>query len=824
MKYIFKLSLVLAMSCLLFSACSKNAGGIVTDKPEFGGVYPHLGHYNDEGECGTGAVVPWAERLWVVSYAPHKPWGSSDKLYEINDSLRRVTRPESVGGTPAGRMIHKESNQLLIGPYFIDADRNVRVMDYDKYQGRYTGYARHLADPANKVYLATMEEGFYEVDVHTMETVELYHDANIRSDVPYDDSGVNPQNDLIPGCHGKGFYSGQGKVCYANNGEATEEALQKFNVLSGSLSEWDGKEWKVVRRNQFTEVTGPGGIDGNPHPETDPIWSVGWDWRSIIVALKDKGEWSFYRLPKASNSYDGAHGWNTEWPRIRNVGDKDPEYLMTMHGMFWHFPETFSSENTAGIRPRSSYLKIIGDFARWHDRIVFGCDDTAQNEFLNKRRAKGGVGGPGQSNSNLWFVSPQTPDRLGPTNAAGYVWFNDKVAAGEASEPFLFEGWPRRCAWIKNASDKAVSFCLEVDADGNGVWKSLMVKDVEAGGSTFIPFDASEKGVWIRVVPSAEVTATVAFVYAEDERCGTEPDNMFKGIAGISDTEASKGLVCALGNRTHKLGFLAFVGGEEKLYELDGDDLSFPEVSDNAVREHISNNIAINVANNGISFDEASVLVVDDKGRRWRLPLGDAAYTSLCEDGLTRISREVVTERDLFSCHGTFYELPAENADGFAKIRPVASHKLKINDYCSYRGMLLLTGLIDGASENPRVIMTDDGKAGVWAGVIDDLWKLGKPVGHGGPWMKSAVTAGVPSDPYLINGYDSKTLSLSADKNADVRIEIDPTGDGVWMEYKTVSLELGKTFTETFPASLGGRWIRFTANCDCIASANLEYR
>ena len=47
------------------------------------GIYPSLAMFNEEGECGTGAVVPWADRLWVVTYAPHRPFGSSDKLYEI---------------------------------------------------------------------------------------------------------------------------------------------------------------------------------------------------------------------------------------------------------------------------------------------------------------------------------------------------------------------------------------------------------------------------------------------------------------------------------------------------------------------------------------------------------------------------------------------------------------------------------------------------------------------------------------------------------------------------------------------------------------------
>ena len=76
--------------------------------------------YNEEGECGTGAVVPWAGRLWVITYGPHKPQGSTDKLYEITPGLKQIIRPESIGGTPANRMIHKESGQLSIGPYFID--------------------------------------------------------------------------------------------------------------------------------------------------------------------------------------------------------------------------------------------------------------------------------------------------------------------------------------------------------------------------------------------------------------------------------------------------------------------------------------------------------------------------------------------------------------------------------------------------------------------------------------------------------------------------------------------------------------------------------
>jgi hypothetical protein len=371
-------------------------------------------------------------------------------------------------------VIHKESNQLFIGSYAIDDKGNIRVIPWEEMPGRMTANARHLTDPAHKIYYATMEEGFYEVDVNTLAVKELYKDGNLLKQ-EHKDTSVNPANDLLLGVHGKGFYSGQGVAVYANNGEGTQEALKKFDVEAGSLSEWNGKNWKLVRRNQFTEVTGPGGIYGNPNPETDPIWTNGWDYKSVLVGVRDaKKGWSFYRLPKASHSYDGAHGWNTEWPRIRNVGTPDkPDYMMTMHGMFWTFPSTFTADNSAGIRPRSAYLKVIGDFARWNDQLVFGCDDSAHKEFLNKRKAKGNIEGPGQSNSNVWFTSLTKPFELGPATAEGAVWAKEDIKANEYSEPFLFAGWAERCGWVKNESEQPVTYTFEVDEKGNNQWRTL---------------------------------------------------------------------------------------------------------------------------------------------------------------------------------------------------------------------------------------------------------------------------------------------------------------------------------------------------------------
>ncbi|RNC64104.1 hypothetical protein [Proteiniphilum sp. X52] len=818
--------LFFAVGTIWILACTaqKNNTGL---SGSISGVYPRLAYYNDEGECGTGAVVPWAGSLWMITYGPHLPFGSSDKLYQITSGLEKIVREESVGGTPANRMIHKESNQLFIGPYAISAEGNVRVIPYTVMPGRHTGNARHLTDPANKIYYGTMEEGFYEVDVNTLEVKELFRDGNVDRKP----GEMAQEAALLPGAHGKGLYSGQGVLVYSNNGEATQEALHKFDVEAGSLSEWDGKEWKLVRRNQFVEVTGPGGIYGNSDPETDPIWATGWDHKSLLLGVRDATRgWRFYRLPKASHSYDGAHGWNTEWPRIRDIGtQKRPDYLMMMHGMFWNFPGTFTATNSAGIRPRSAYLKVIGDFARWENQLVFGCDDSAQREFLNRREAKGYIEGPGQSNSNLWFTSVSTPDELGPTTAGGAVWAAEKVDADEYSEPFLFSGWPHRGSWIRNEGSAPVTVTYEVDKKGNNEWSRLKNIELAAGESTHIEFSSSETGEWVRAKPDRPATLTLAFTYKDNDRRSTVPDKIFKGLADVESESNLGGLLYGLGENRRALGLLANTTTDGEVWETGyyemGEELKLERKEDVSTADFIRHRFAI--PRQVVEREKGSVLVIDDKNRRWRLPLGEDAYSSLTDEGRLRVCREVATERDLFSCHGTFYELPAENADGYAKIRPVATHHYRINDYASYRGMLILTGISpEEGKGNAHVIVSQDGKAAVWAGVIDDLWKLGKPTGKGGPWVGSNVKAQVASDPYLIGFYDQRELTLShtSEKAVKISVEVDPTGNGDWMGYAVYTVEPGQQQHHQFPSSFHARWIRFISDTDTNVTAWLEYR
>lgn len=156
---------------------------LISGARKISGIYPHLttyaharenGMYGFGNECGIGALAVWNEKLYMINYAAHEPKGSEHKLYIIDKDKNMEVFKGSIGGTPAARMIHQESNQLFIGPYVISASGEVRVIPVKNMKGRLTAIARHLKDPENKVYYYDMEGMLYEVNVHTLKVKKLF--------------------------------------------------------------------------------------------------------------------------------------------------------------------------------------------------------------------------------------------------------------------------------------------------------------------------------------------------------------------------------------------------------------------------------------------------------------------------------------------------------------------------------------------------------------------------------------------------------------------------------------------------------------------------
>lgn len=793
------------------------------------GVYPHLAMTNTSNECGPGAIVPWADRLWAVTYSPHSPNGSSSKLYEIDSALNRIIRPESLGGTPANRFIHSPSNQLIIGPHFIDPSRNVRNLTYGVAPGRHTGVAAHLTDPTNRIYIMTMENGLYDVNVNDLSVINRYPDIQGTGDR------------FLFGYHGKGLYSGQGLLVAANNGRPNNQSDP--TGPAGVLATWDGTTvadnggsyfagndpntdepssnpvaaqpeylagWNQLHKVQHCEVTGPGGIYGNPNPATDPVWTTGFDAKSVLLRTLESGTWHTWRLPKASYTHDGSHGWHTEWPRIRQVDPDTPSspYLMHMHGLFLDFPATFSSSNFSGLTPLCNYYKMPVDYCSFNGQLVISKNDASK--FSNALAPK--------AQSNMWWGQLADLADWGAPSGHGSVWMNEAVTNGQTSDPFLLNGFTQGTLHLRNNSGTLIPILVEISS-GTGSWSTLKTINVPANSylhDNLTPLNTE----WIRLTPQAASSDLTAFFHLSNpyphSPIASLGTNAFSSIADIRDNDAalSDGVLRVMSSDDLKLEFASDSGYHQIGGQIELDDINNPTLeadlrADAALTQEFGS--------------DAASAWIDDGGTRFRVPKLDPLYDSPFLSGWARGEREAVTERKLFNLHGTFYEVPRNNSGGKRKMRALATHGKRITDFTSWRGLWVITGILDDATPSDSLVKTPSGDAALWLGEIDDLWQMGEPRGTGGPWKDTAVTASTPSDPYLTYGYDEKELTLTSSAAATITVEVDFLADNTWSTYQSFPLTAGQTITHTFPTGFHAHWIRVTSDSNTTATAQLTY-
>ena len=404
------------------------------------GIYPHLAATSRSWtECGIGAVVPWAGKLWYVSYVAHIA-GEGVGLYESGPDLAIRKRPESVVGTHAGRMVHRESQQLFLGPYVIDKEGNVRVIE-GLLRERITAYARHLFEPHRFVYAQAMEGKLYEVDVETLAVraiADLTQVLEIREGR----------------AHFKGAYTSQGRLVVANNTYDSADAVRGWG--GGRLAEWDGQTWKVVQRTAYCEVTTAAGVWAIPD-DPGPLWATGWDRNSVILSVLSEGQWYHFRLPKASQSHD--HAWCTEWPRINRVAPQT--CLLDMHGMFFRMGEDFGPSR-ARIDPFAAHLRIVPDFCVWDGRLVLAGNQNSAMLFGPSTRQQPRHRTGGQPQSNLWFGTLEELEQWGEVHGWGQIDFlpppqlREKVEGQKqregstyyTSDPILVAGYKNRTLFL----------------------------------------------------------------------------------------------------------------------------------------------------------------------------------------------------------------------------------------------------------------------------------------------------------------------------------------------------------------------------------------
>jgi hypothetical protein len=452
----------------------------------FSGVVPSLCLKAELGpprtECAPGAMMAWADRLWVTTYVSDKSGsGVGTGFFEIDENLKMIRRPESYVGTYTNRMVHWPSNQLIIGPYVIDAKRNVRTVE-SLLEIRTCATMDHLLDPQHKVYVLGMEGEFFEMDMYTLETRQLY-DLN--------EVFASGGHGLV---HFKAGYSCFGRVIVASNSYYEEDYLGKQAL--GVLAEWDGNTWTIIERKPFVEVTGHGTF-------MNAIFATGWDRASAILKVftRNDQKWTTYRLPKASHTFD--HAWQTEWPRIRQT--EHERFLMDCHGMFYELSPWAYGNKVWGIRPISTHLWVLGDFCTFRGMLVMGPDNASPATGTNALA--------GEPQSGLWFGKTDDLWQFGKPAGWGGPWWQEPVKTGVPSDPYLMTGFDKKVLHLSHEADQAVKFKIEVDFLGNGSWKTYEEIVVPAHGYVHHEFPQGFSVHWVRLTPGADCTASAYLVY-----------------------------------------------------------------------------------------------------------------------------------------------------------------------------------------------------------------------------------------------------------------------------------------------------------------------
>ncbi|MBL8173939.1 MAG: hypothetical protein JNK48_04675 [Bryobacterales bacterium] len=422
-------------------------------------------------ECGIGALMPWADVLWAVTYNSHKKGtGYGLGLYAISENLD-AQRLHVHDGTHANRLIHRESNQCFIGPYVIDAKGNWKhIPALDNY--RLTSTMRHLTDGANRIYYQGMEGEFIEMDVSD-------HKPRVLTDLV-------KEMKLAARPHFKGGYTAQGRVVVANNG------FYAFGEDQAGLFEYDGKAWKK--------------LSGKPHMDVAArqdmgavLFATGWDEASVLLWALVKGEWQRYRLPKATQAM--SHAWQTEWMRIREV--ETEHYLMDIQGMFYELQPLAFENRIWGVKPVCQHLRIIPDFCAFRGLFAVGGNQTTPNRDNNALS--------GQPQSGLWFGKTDDLWSWGKPQGWGGPYWKTAVRKGAPSDPFLLTGFVHKMLHI--TTDKAAVFDVEIDFMGNGTWHKYEQVKVGAEGYGKHLFPDAFSAQWVRLTAQNDCTATAMFYF-----------------------------------------------------------------------------------------------------------------------------------------------------------------------------------------------------------------------------------------------------------------------------------------------------------------------
>lgn len=804
---------------------------MISGRYAISGVYPHLAvfgssldaQYDENGrfiysELGIGAISKFNNKLWLLTYPSHSWRGGNNKLYAIDlTDMKKIARPESVGGTHAGKFYNSGNNKLILGPYIIDSQDKVKAISPDIMPGRITGIAPHLTDK-NKVYVYTMEQGLYSLDVNTYAVQELHKDNNAllgraENYIKYP---------LVQGSHGKDIFTVlSGSVLLANNGK---DAYPGRDIKIGGLGEnvsghhllGDSTKWNLLESTNFNDI--------ESSTDMKTLWMLGWDSKSVIVKTRRNSTGTQLRFPKAFQNYHAVHGWSTEWPRIMKLSNDS--YLANLYGSYYEWTDTFGSGVYSNIIPKTTHLKTVNDIVKVNDTTYA----VAGNDLsIGKASEKDITKIP---SSNLEFLNYSEITNSGQRFGDGAILLNENLSVGKVSDPFFIGGYSERTIHFKNAStSQRLIISVEVSS-GNNVWTEVNRVVSAPGAYTFFILPENIEYKWVRLVSQSNTNNVTAYVFLETpELLNAENSLIFNPLIDIegSETGGNRG-VFAPTDQSLEYVSIGYNSQNQRinssLYSMGStgiDGETTDEIMNMVISTDSSRAASIESTLNNRRYTYTNsfgyVTVYDSNSNPYALPITERKYSEMPPSSAVSL-RRLLSDTYVLNAYGTFYTVPEDTpgSEGIINIRPIVSHSKIISDFNIWRGMLVLAGTKANVEKTSHYFTTSDGSTGLWFGRVDDLYKFKKPKGYITFWDKKNTTQGEMSLPLLISGYSQKSLFMSHNSGSDRKFEIlvsftprkNPSSNNLpyFHKYGEFTVRSGERFTYNFPKGFNARWIR----------------
>lgn len=456
-------------------------------------------------EIGVGALMPWNDGLYYLTYLADYNAGRGGELRYIDKNGGNALL-DTHNSCHAGRMVHKETNQLCFGEYVIESDGTIHKIALLA-QKRVSGWARHLTSPTTKAYCITMGNAsgvpalLIEVDLTTYVGTQLYD--------------MSAQLGLTES-HFKACFTVFKTADLATSPFANSRLIVCSNVqskpgspaTSGILATFDGSTFSSKYTESHIEIAG--NYDGG---QGMAVFAIGKDHRSpffLMPSLSLGTPYFRYRFPASTFSQDYALA--QEWMRIRQT--QTDRLMANAFGTWFQLASWQRYTSAAGVQNFGTigttypnieavgrYVDTITDFCVWNGQLVYGTNNTTEQQgaFIHA----------GQSQSCIKFTDVDSLCEKKPIGS-GHFWYKEQATISVASDPMLIRGYDKKSIQIYNGSATPINVAIKV-VQYSDIY-TLATVAVAAGAFVTYQMPSGFTADWVTLTSDATVTPVTAWI------------------------------------------------------------------------------------------------------------------------------------------------------------------------------------------------------------------------------------------------------------------------------------------------------------------------